>query len=167
MTIGDADDIRAARLDDVQAFFQTYYRPRNASLALAGDVDTDEALGAGDPLLRRLDAGDRPPPVDVSAAVRAMHAERRLLLEDRVELPRLYMSWHSPALFAADDAELDLVAEVLASGKTSRLYRDARLRGAHGDRGGRVAELARARRLFPDRRDRGARTYARRARGGD
>jgi zinc protease len=40
-----------------------------------------------------------------------------------VELPRLYLSWHSPALFAADDAELDLVAEVLASGKTSRLYR--------------------------------------------
>ena len=45
------------------------------------------------------------------------------LLEDRVELPRLYIAWHSPALFAEDDAELDLVAEVLASGKTSRLYR--------------------------------------------
>jgi zinc protease len=50
-------------------------------------------------------------------------AEHRLILEDRVELPRVYLSWHSPALFGADDAELDLVAEVLASGKTSRLYR--------------------------------------------
>jgi zinc protease len=45
------------------------------------------------------------------------------MLEDRVELPRLYLAWHSPALFAPGDAELDLVAEVLASGKTSRLYR--------------------------------------------
>jgi zinc protease len=50
-------------------------------------------------------------------------SEIRLMIEDRVELPRLYLAWHSPALFADDDAELDLVADVLAAGKTSRLYR--------------------------------------------
>ena len=50
-------------------------------------------------------------------------ASRSLLLEDRVELPRLYLSWHSPAMFAPGDAELDLAADVLAHGKTSRLYR--------------------------------------------
>ena len=50
-------------------------------------------------------------------------ADRSLLLEDRVELPRLYLSWHSPAMFAPGDAELDLAADVLAHGKTSRLYR--------------------------------------------
>lgn len=122
MTIGDADDIRAARLDDVHAFFQTYYRPRNASLALAGDVDTDEALAMATRYFGDLDAGDEPPRVEVTLPA-ALAAEKRLLLEDRVELPRLYLSWHSPALFAADDAELDLVAEILASGKTSRLYR--------------------------------------------
>ena len=122
VTIGTADDIRAARLDDVRAFFQTYYRPRNASLALAGDVDTGEALEMATRYCGDLDAGDEPPRVDATPPA-AIVAERRLLLEDRVELPRLYLSWHSPALFAADDAELDLVAEVLASGKTSRLYR--------------------------------------------
>ena len=122
MTIGGADDIRAARLDDVRAFFQTYYRPRNASLALAGDVDTDEALAMVTRYFGDLDAGDQPPPVD-AAPPAPIVSEQRLLLEDRVELPRLYVSWHSPALFASDDAELDLVAEVLASGKTSRLYR--------------------------------------------
>jgi zinc protease len=47
----------------------------------------------------------------------------RLVLEDRVELPRLYMAWHSPALFAEGDAELDLVGDLIANGKTSRLYR--------------------------------------------
>ena len=122
MTIGGADDIRAARLDDVRAFFQTYYRPRNASLALAGDVDTGEAFEMATRYFGDLDAGDEPPRVD-TAAPAPIVSERRLLLEDRVELPRLYISWHSPALFARDDAELDLVAEVLASGKTSRLYR--------------------------------------------
>jgi zinc protease len=122
VTIGGADDIRAARLDDVRAFFQTYYRPRNASLALAGDVDTGDALEMAARYFGDLDAGDEPPPVEVSAPA-AIVAEQRLVLEDRVELPRLYASWHSPSLFGADDAELDLIAEVLASGKTSRLYR--------------------------------------------
>jgi zinc protease len=122
MTIGDAADIRAARLDDVHAFFQTYYRPRNASLALAGDVDTDDALEMATRYFGDLEPGDEPPPVEVTDPVPPA-SEQRLLLEDRVELPRLYLSWHSPALFGEDDAELDLVAEVLASGKTSRLYR--------------------------------------------
>jgi zinc protease len=122
VTIGAADDIRAARLDDVRAFFQMYYRPRNASLALAGDVDTRDALELATRYFGDLDAGDEPPHLDVTPPP-AIAAEQRLLLEDRVELPRLYLTWHSPALFAPDDAELDLVAEVLANGKTSRLYR--------------------------------------------
>jgi len=122
MTIGAAEDIRAAQLDDVRAFFQTYYRPRNASLALAGDIDTDGALDLATRYFGELEAGDEPPPVHAVERSSFM-VERRLMLEDRVELPRLYIAWHSPAIFASDDADLDLVAEVLASGKTSRLYR--------------------------------------------
>jgi zinc protease len=122
MTIGAAEDIRAARLDDVRAFFQTYYRPCNASLALAGDVDTDEALALAAEYFGGLEAGDEPPLVELTPPS-PISIEQRLILEDRVELPRLYLAWHSPALFAENDAELDLVAEVLASGKTSRLYR--------------------------------------------
>jgi zinc protease len=122
MTIGAAEDIRAARLDDVRAFFQTYYRPANASLALAGDVDTETAIELATRYFAELESGDTPPAVHATAPARYT-AERRLVLEDRVELPRLYIVWHSPAIFAEDDAELDLVAEVLASGKTSRLYR--------------------------------------------
>ncbi len=122
MTIGAAEDIRSARLDDVRAFFQTYYRPRNASLALAGDVDTETAITLATRYFAELEAGETPPGVEAIAPAPDM-TDRRLLLEDRVELPRLYMTWHSPSIFAEDDAELDLVAEVLASGKTSRLYR--------------------------------------------
>jgi zinc protease len=122
MTIGAAEDIRAAHIDDVRAFFQTYYRPRNASLALAGDVDTAQAVELAAQYIGELAGGDEPPPVQVPPVARFL-SERRLVLEDRVELPRLYLSWHSPAIFAADDAELDLVGEILAGGKTSRLYR--------------------------------------------
>jgi zinc protease len=122
LTIGAAEDLRAAGLDDVREFFQTHYRPRNASLALAGDVDTDRALALADAYFGDLEPGDPPPPVD-AVTVPPRREPARLLLEDRVELPRLYLAWHSPALFGRHDAELDLVGELLSSGKTSRLYR--------------------------------------------
>ncbi len=121
LTIGAAADLRAARLDDVRAFFQTYYRPGNASLALAGDVDTDRAFALAEQYFGEIDAGEEPP--DVAARKPHMPDVTHLLLEDRVELPRLYIAWHSPAMFAQEDAELDLVAELLAGGKSSRLYR--------------------------------------------
>jgi len=122
LTIGAAEDISAARIEEVREFFRTYYRPSNASLSIAGDVQPDEALRLAEAYFGDLEAGDPVPPV-AAAPPSARVEEARLVLEDRVELPRLYMAWHSPALFAPGDAELDLVAEVLASGKTSRLYR--------------------------------------------
>ena len=67
-----------------------------------------------------LAPGSVPDPIRRDAR---LDARRDLLLEDRVELPRLYLSWHSPAMFAPDDAELDVMADVVAHGKTSRLYR--------------------------------------------
>ncbi|MGH9370386.1 MAG: M16 family metallopeptidase [Vicinamibacterales bacterium] len=122
LTIGEAADISAARIDDVRDFFRTYYRPRNASLSIAGDVRADEALRLVEDYFAGLEPGDDPPPVEYRAPDE-LAEEKRLVLEDRIELPRLYLAWHSSALFSRGDAELDLVAEVLASGKTSRLYR--------------------------------------------
>jgi zinc protease len=122
LTIGEAADLRAAALSDVRAFFQTYYRPRNASLALAGDVRTDEALALVERYFGSIDAGDAPPSV-TAVAPAPPASEIRLVLEDRVELPRLYLAWHSAGLFADGDAEMDLIAEILAGSKTSRLYR--------------------------------------------
>jgi zinc protease len=122
LTIGAAEDIRTAHPDDVREFFKTYYHPRNASLALAGDVDPDEALRLAERYFGELRPGVKPEPVRPPAPPVRTH-ETRLMLGDRVELPRLYLAWHSPRLFGPDDAEMDLVADVLAGGKTSRLYR--------------------------------------------
>ena len=122
LTIGDADDIRAAHIDDVRAFFQRYYHPRNASLALAGDIDAEQGLALASRYFEEIPGGETPPRVMVPTLA-PRQEDVRLVLEDRVELPRLYLAWHAPALFADGDAELDLIAEVLSSGKTSRLYR--------------------------------------------
>jgi zinc protease len=120
MTIGAAEDLRAMQFEDVQAFFRTYYHPSNASLVLAGDVNSARAHDLAERYFGELPAGARPPRVAASAA---LSREHRLLLEDRIELPRVYLAWHSPAMFAPGDAEMDLLADLLANGKTSRLYR--------------------------------------------
>jgi len=120
-TIGEIDDLHAAQLDDVRQFFSTYYHPGNASLALAGDIDPDRALALARAYFEDLPPGPAVMPVRPPAPV--IEAERRFVREDRIELPRLYLAWHAPAMFADGDAELDLAADVLANGKTSRLYR--------------------------------------------
>jgi zinc protease len=120
LTIGSADDLRAMRLDEVREFFATYYHPANASLALAGDIDAEHGFALAEQYFGDLPSGPRIAPVHAEAA---LPSTRRLLLEDRVELPRIYLAWHSPAMFGHDDAELDLAADLLSHGKTSRLYR--------------------------------------------
>jgi zinc protease len=120
MTIGAIEDLRAMQFEDVRAFFRTYYHPANASLALAGDVDADHAFELAEKYFGEIPAGYRPERISAHAA---LSGEIRLLLEDRVELPRVYMAWHTPAMFDAGDAEADLLADLIANGKTSRLYR--------------------------------------------
>lgn len=119
-TIGTIDDLQAMQLEDVHAFFRAYYHPANASLVIAGDVETERAVDLAARYFGDLPAG---PPVARVRADPSVTGETRLLLEDRVELPRVYMAWHSPAMFAPGDAQMGLVSDLLASGKTSRLYR--------------------------------------------
>jgi zinc protease len=125
-TIGRADDLRAAAIGDVREFFSRYYHPANASLAIAGDIETDRALRLAEDYFGSIPAGPRVSTPVVSASV---IGDVRLAFEDRVEFPRLYLGWHSPAIFRDGDAELDLTAEILAGGKNSRLYRTLVYRG--------------------------------------
>ena len=118
-TIGEPADLAAATLDDVRAFFRRYYHPGNASLVVAGDIDTGEILRQVEELFGAIPSGE---PAPVVTDVPGGSAPRRLVLEDRVELSRLYLAWPSPALFQPGDAELDLAADLLANGRTSRLY---------------------------------------------
>lgn len=132
-TIGEVADLRAFTLEDARAFFRTWYHPDNASLTVAGDVETGAAMAAVRRHFEEIPAGpsgsragrprDGSSPPGAPVTPHGPAGERRLLLEDRVELPRLYLAWRTPALFDEGDAGMDLLAHVLAGGKTSRLYR--------------------------------------------
>jgi zinc protease len=119
-TIGEIADLQELQLDQVQAFFRRYYHPANASLTLAGDIDADEALALVDSYFGDIEPGERVDPIRASAS---LARDVRIQFEDRVELPRLYLAWLTPAMFAEGDADLDLATDLLANGKTSRLYR--------------------------------------------
>ena len=120
ITIGAPADLREATLEDVQAFFRRFYHPANASLAIAGDVDPDAVLALVEDYFGACSAGEAPPEV---AQAPTHTTPARLVLEDRVDLPRLYSAWLTPAIFADGDADLDLASDILAGGKPSRLYR--------------------------------------------
>jgi len=118
--IGWMDDLDAATLDDVIGFFRTYYTPANATLAIAGDVDTDAVMRVVERQFGDITGSPALPAVIAQPARLPGHVF--LTLEDDVHLPRLYLSWHSPRIFDTGDAELDIASAILAHGKSSRLY---------------------------------------------
>jgi zinc protease len=120
-TIGSMADLSAASFDDVVGFFRTYYLPNNASLVIAGDIDPAKTKAEVEHWFSDVKAGKPVPPQPAPVAYLA--SEKRLVQEDKVQLPRLYMAWLTPAGYTPGDAELDLLANVLAGGKNSRLYK--------------------------------------------
>lgn len=120
-TIGSMEDLSAASYQDVIDFYTHYYSPANASLAIAGDIDPREARALVEKWFGDVAPGEAVPPAD--APVAFLTREKRLVLEDKVTLPRLYMVWLTPRYFAPGDAEFDVIANVLAGGKNSRLYK--------------------------------------------
>lgn len=120
-TIGYMEDLTAASYEDVADFFKKYYAPNNASLVIAGDLDPAKTRALVEKWFVDVRRGAAVPPLATPSAYLA--EEKRLVLEDRVQLPRLYMAWLTPASFKPGDAELDLLSSILAGGRNSRLYK--------------------------------------------
>jgi zinc protease len=119
--IGSMADLSAATIEDVRGFFRTYYTPNNATLAIAGDVTPREARLLAERYFGDIPRGPmvtRTPPPAVRLA-----GDVYAVLEDRVQVPRVYDTWHSMKAFADGDATLDVLANVLAGSRSSRLYR--------------------------------------------
>jgi predicted Zn-dependent peptidase len=121
LTIGTPEDLDAARIDDVRGFFRTWYVPNNASLAIAGDFDKKVALDLVEKYFGPIASG--PVPARKLPPAVSLSGETQLQVSAAVEMARVMRAWPTPAFFAPGDAELDLVAHVLTSGKTSRLYK--------------------------------------------
>jgi zinc protease len=117
--IGSMTDLSAASLEDTKNFFRQYYAPNNATLVVAGDVRADSVRA----LVRRYFGPIARGPAIARPTVPAVSraADTAAVLEDRVQLPRLYYSWHTVKGYAADDAALQILSYVLAGAKNSRL----------------------------------------------
>lgn len=122
LTIGTPQDLDAASMEDVRGFFRTWYVPNNATLVIAGDIQPAKVKPLVEKYFGPVPSGAEPPAKTAPAPVE-LTGEKRLDVEADVELPRVQLSWVTPPFFAKGDAELDLVAQVLTSGKTSRLYK--------------------------------------------
>jgi predicted Zn-dependent peptidase len=119
--IGSMEDLSAASLDDVKAFFRRYYVPNNASLVVSGDFDPKEARALVEKYFGPIPKGEeitRP-----QAAEPHLDREIREQIDDRVQLSRVYMCWHGVPQFSKDEAALDTLSSILGSGKSSRLFK--------------------------------------------
>jgi predicted Zn-dependent peptidase len=119
--IGSMEDLTAASVDDVKAFFRTYYVPNNATLVIAGDFAPARARALVEqyfgPIPRGGDVVRRP----LTAAPVA--TAKRIGMEAKVQRPQIYVTYPTPANYAPGDRELDVLANVLGNGKSSRLFK--------------------------------------------
>ena len=120
-TIGSMDDLTAASFEDVARFFRTYYVPGNASLVIAGDIDIASTRKLVEKWFADVPAGKPVPPLTAPSVV--LDGVKKKTITDRVQLPRLYLAWHTPSMLKPGDAEMDIISNLLSGGKNSRLYK--------------------------------------------
>jgi len=120
-TIGYMDDLTAASYEDVVEFFRRYYAPNNASLVVAGDIDPALTRRLVEKWFGEVPRGEPVEPLAPPAAT--LTGVTRRTLTDRVQLPRLFLAWLTPAQYAPGDAALDVLSSILSGGKNSRLYK--------------------------------------------
>jgi zinc protease len=120
-TIGKHEDLMAASVDDVKAFFKTWYVPSNATLAIVGDFDTAEAKKLVDKWFGSFPKSERPK--NVRVAPPPQRAQTLTVDDNFAKQRQVTFAWHSPAAYADGDAELDIVANALAAEGRGSLYK--------------------------------------------
>jgi zinc protease len=121
-TIGSMKDLEAASIDDVRDFFRTYYVPNNATLVLAGDFDSKEALKLVEQYLGRVPESTKPVPRDIPEEP-ARAKERRVRIEEDWPLPAVVVAHHITFDGHPDSYPLHVASKVLSDGQSSRIYR--------------------------------------------
>jgi zinc protease len=117
--IGSMTDLSAASEEDVKAFFRVYYAPNNATLAVVGDFDPAQAKQWIAKYFSDLPQGkavERP-----KVPLGKIEAEKHLVYEDRVQIPRLYIQWPTVGAKYDDDIVLDVMSSILSGARTARL----------------------------------------------
>jgi zinc protease len=119
--IGKMKDLDAASKDDVDEWFKTYYGPNNTTLVIAGDITPEVARQKVEKYYGEIPAG--PPIAKQEAWIAKRTGTHRGWVQDRVPQARIYRIWNVPQFGSPEEVRLDLVAQVLGRGKTSRLYK--------------------------------------------
>ena len=120
-TIGSMDDLNAADLEDVKAWFKQYYGAANTTLVIAGDVVTADVMKKVEHYFGPIEAG--PPLTKQTQWVAKLTGTHKQVSYDRVPQTMLMKSWNIEGNHSTDTNYLDMVAAVLSSGKSSRLYK--------------------------------------------
>ncbi len=119
--IGYMPDLTAASYEDVVDFFKKYYAPGNASLVVAGDIDPIQTRKLVEKWFGDIKPGAAVEPMTIPGV--ALTGVTKQTVTDKVQLPRIYLAWLTPPHFDPGDAAMDMVADALAGGKNSRLYK--------------------------------------------
>ncbi|MGE0351901.1 MAG: M16 family metallopeptidase [Gemmatimonadales bacterium] len=119
--IGSMEDLDAASEEDVKGWFRDYYGAANAVLVIAGDITAEAARQKAEQYFGDIPSG--PPVARQSVWVAKRTGTHRQAMQDRVPQTRIYMVWNIPEWGSQAGTYLDLVSDVLGSGKTSRLYK--------------------------------------------
>ncbi len=119
--MGSHADIESARIEDARNFFRLYYAPNNASLSIVGNIDPERTKELVEKYFGPIPAGEPVPRPAI--ATPAITSEKRIVVGDQVELPRVYLAWLTDSVFSQADAECDLAAKILGGGKSSRLFK--------------------------------------------
>ena len=121
--IGSMEDLDAASLADVTEFFASYYAPNNAVLTVAGDFDPGTALAMIEKHFGPIPANPEIPPGPAIAIDPILGEERRLVVPDQVQLPRIYAAYRMPIFGSPGFDALEVAVDLLGSGRAARLYR--------------------------------------------
>ena len=119
--IGDMADLNAAAMDDVKEWFKTYYGPSNVVIVMAGDIDAKTAKEKVEKYFGNIPAG--PPVGHQQVWIAKMTGTHRQVVQDRVPQARIYKVWNIPEYGSPDGVYLDMVSDVLSTGKSSRFYK--------------------------------------------
>lgn len=119
--IGSMADLSAASVQDVAAFFKTYYAPNNAVMGIAGDVNAAQTLAKVRQYFESIPSQPAPPPMDMTEPPQTK--EKRETMQDGLaRFPRVVIGYHVPPSSHADDEALSVLATVLTGGRSSRMY---------------------------------------------
>ena len=120
-TVGWLEDLEAATAADMKAYYDKWYHPRNATLVLVGDFDSEEVIKRVELLFGPIPAGPSSPPLKISEP--PQKGEKRVVVKKETPVERMLIAYHSPAVGHADNYALQILEALLSKGKASRLYR--------------------------------------------